>query len=790
MPGLPRNCTPRRGSLYTPAENPVESGSIKTRVEQARCGDYDMALQTERPIEVQSPLGDDVLIFRRMEASEELSRLFEFEIELLSEDKAIVLEDVIGQNLTVRLNVRNDEKRFFNGYVSRFSHVGSVGRYAQYRAVLRPWLWFLTRTSDCRIFQDISVPDIIKEICGEHGFSGDIEDALQETYEPWTYCVQYRETDFNFLARLMEQEGIYYYFKHEDGKHKLVLADAHGSHEPIPGYEEVPLFSSEDADLKELDHLYEWSVEQEFQSCAYALGDFDFERPRSDMVVAASASHQHPMADLEIYDYPGDYCEPGAKAEQFAARDFTDAGKVYAGSRIHELQCRYERVTGRGNARGLYAGGLFELTECPREDQNREYLVVSVLHELEVSEYETTGSGAGTSEQTYSCRITALDSKRVFRPQRLTPKPIVQGPQTAVVTGPAGEEIWTDKYGRVKLQFPWDRYGKQDENSSCWVRVASVWAGKTWGGIQIPRIGQEVVVEFLEGDPDRPLITGRVYNGDNMPPYTLPDNQTQSGIKSRSTKTGGGANFNEFRFEDKKGEEELYLHAEKNHTNITENDRSEDVGHDRALHVGNDKSEKVDNNKKIAIGVDHDETIGSNKKLSVGANHDETIGANKTLKVAANHDESIGASMTIAIAKMLTQTVGINYAHTVGAAMELTVGAAMTETVGASKSQTIGANKNENVGKNKSTDVGSNLSEKVGANHSEAVKEAYSLTAKTVSIVAEDEISIKTGKAILLLKKDGTINIKGKDITVEGSGQITAKASKDMVLKGKKILQN
>jgi len=337
--------------------------------------------QKERTAEVTTPLGDDVLLLRRMEATEELSRLFEYELEVLSEDHAIKLDDLVGQNVTVRFNMRDDEPRYFNGYVSRFSHVGAVGKYAQYQVVLRPWLWFLTRTSDCRIFQDKSVPEIIKEICNENGFS-DIEDGLSESYRKWIYCVQYRETDFNFLSRLMEQEGIYYYFKHENGKHTLVLADAHSSHELCPGYEEVPFYTSAEGDLRELDHIYEWSVEQEFQSCVYALCDFDFERPRSDMKVKTKASRSHPMADLEIYDYPGVYCEPGCKAEQFSPRDFIDAGEFYAKSRINELQSSYERATGRGNARGLYAGGLFELTDCPRGDQNREWLIASATQEM------------------------------------------------------------------------------------------------------------------------------------------------------------------------------------------------------------------------------------------------------------------------------------------------------------------------------------------------------------------------------------------------------------------------
>ncbi len=720
-----------------------------------------MAIQTERPIAVSSPLGEDALLFHSMTAQEELGRMFQFDLDLLSKDETIKLEDVLGQPLTVSLGLADDEKRFFNGIVSRFCQVGTVGAHALYQATLRPWLWFLTRTADCRIFQEMTVPDIIKKVFREHGFS-DFKESLSRSYRTWEYCVQYRETDFNFLSRLMEQEGIYYYFKHADGKHTLVLSDSYSSHEKCPGYEQVPYFPPTENVIRAKDCIVEWCVAQEIQPGKYALTDFDFERPKASLAVKTSVSRQHSKADFEIYDYPGQYIQ-------------TSDGESYAKCRMEELHASYEQVRGLGNTRGMMTGGLFELAGYPRGDQNREYLVVSAALDVKSNEYE---SGPGAKVPTYSCRFTAIDSKQPYRPARLSPKPIIQGPQTAIVVGQAGEEIYTDKYGRVKVQFHWDREGKSDENSSCWVRVAQLWAGKTWGGIQIPRIGQEVMVEFLEGDPDRPIVTGRIYNADCMPPYALPDNRTQSGLKSRSSLGGSAENFNEFRFEDKKGGEEIYLHAEKDYNQITENDRTEDVGHDRSLHVAHDKAEKIDNIKTIEVGVDHKETIG----------------ANKTLEVGANHDEKIGTNMTINVGTMLTETVGINYAETVGAAMELTIGAAFTETVGAAKAQTIGADKVVQVGANQSTDIGADKSENVGGSksvsvakdlaeaisgaHSEAVTKEFSLKAKKISVVADDEVLIKTGSATISMKKNGDITIDGKNVTVKGSGNITMKANK------------
>ena len=755
------------------------------------------ATQKNREVQIKTPLGDDVLLLRDMTMTDELGRLFSIELELLSLKEDIKFEDLLGENINIQLDLPGDKKRFFNGNVSHVSQSASQGSFAVYHVTARPWLWFLTRTSDCRIFQEMTVPDIIKEVFREHGYT-DFEEKLNNSYRTWNYCVQYRETDFNFVSRLMEQEGIYYFFKHEDGKHSLILADSYGSHEAIPDYEEIPYYQPDDSVVREKEHISHWHISKQVQPGTFVLNDFDFEKPKANLETNSAISQSHTASEFEIYDYPGEYIETGD-------------GDNYVRTRIEELHAQFEQANGSSDARGMMTGGLFSLAEYPREDQNREYLVTSTSHSIHSDDYESSSRNEGP---VYSNSFTIIDSGNPYRTARITPKPVIHGPQTAIVVGPSGEEIHTDEYSRVKLQFHWDRYGKSDENSSCWVRVSQLWAGKTWGGIHIPRMGQEVIVEFLEGDPDRPIITGRVYNADQMPPYELPANKTQSGIKSRSSKEGSGANFNEIRMEDKKGEEELYIHAEKNHTNITENDRNEDVGHDRSLHVGNDKSEAIDNNKSIEVGVDHAEKIGSNKSLSVGANHDETIGVDKSLNVGSNHKEGIGSNMTISVGSNLTETVAINYAETVGAAMELTIGAMFTETVGAFKAQTIGANKEENVGVNKSVGIGANKSEDIGGNssqsvgggktvsvgkdlgetvsggHTEAVTKDYALTAKNVSITAEDSITLTTGSASISMKKDGTINIQGKDISVKGSGKINVKASKDITMKGKKILQN
>ena len=723
------------------------------------------ATQDNSEVKIITPLGKDVLLLSDMSMTEELGRLFTIDLNLLSEQNDIKFEDILGQNITIELGLNGGGKRYFNGYVSSFSQTGGSSRYTSYQAIVKPWFWFLTRTADCRIFQEMSVPDIVKSVFRDLGFT-DFKDKLTKNYRVWEYCVQYRETDFNFVSRLLEQEGIYYYFTHKNGVHELVLSDGISAHQALPNYSTIDFYPPDDSAIRKKDHIFSWFITKQVQPGKYELNEFDFEKPKADLITISDDIKSHKKADYEVYDYPGEYVK-------------TDDGDKYARDRIEELHSEYEQGQGQSGVRVMNTGYLFTMDKFSRSDQNREYLVTHASHEIHSHTYDS----GGNNENPYSNSFSVIDSKTHYRSARITPKPIVQGAQTAIVVGPSNEEIYTDKYGRVKVQFHWDRYGKDDENSSCWVRVAQIWAGKKWGGIHIPRIGQEVIVDFMEGDPDRPIITGRVYNADQMPPYDLPANKTQSGIKSRSSKGGTTSNFNEIRMEDKKGDEELYIHAEKNHINITENDRNEDVGHDRSLHVGHDKSEAVDNNKSIKIGVDHTETIGNNKLLSVGVNHSEQIGSNMTISVGSN----------------LTETVGINYAETVGVAMELTVGVTYVQTIGTSKTETIGTSKSvsigsdlsEEVGANKSISVADNLNETIGDSHSEAVTKDYSLTAKTINMTADDSIILKTGMSSITMKKNGDITIKGVDIKVNGSKsikeksiQITSEASAKHVTKG------
>ncbi|MGE8414017.1 MAG: type VI secretion system Vgr family protein [Pseudomonas sp.] len=564
--------------------------------------------QSTRLAQVNCPLGPDVLLLKNMGGSEELGRLFDYQLQLTSSDAAIDLNQLLGKPMGLSVQLDGGGQRYFHGIVARCSQNIDTGQFASYQVTLRPWLWLLSRTSDCRIFQNLSIPQIIKQVFRDLGFS-DFEDALSRPYREWEYCVQYRESSFDFVSRLMEQEGIYYFFRHEKDRHVLVLADAYGAHSSVPGYASVPYYPR-DEQQRERDHIFDWHLAQEVQSGSLELNDYDFQRPSARIDVRSAMPRPHTAGDYPLYDYPGTYVQ-------------SSDGEHYAQTRIEALQSLHERIELSGNARGLGVGNLFSLSGFSRQDQNREYLIVGIRYYL-VQESLESGAGGGSAQ--FESNLTCIDSQQSFRPLASTHKPMVQGPQTARVVGPSGEEIWTDQYGRVKVHFHWDRHDQSNENSSCWIRVSQAWAGKNWGSMQIPRIGQEVIVSFLEGDPDRPIITGRVYNAEQTVPYDLPANATQSGMKSRSSKGGSPANFNEIRMEDKKGAEQLYIHAERNQDIVVEvneshsvgNNRNKSIGHDEYVTIGNKRTRIVKHVDELAVGQKKLDSIGQSYVIEVG----------------------------------------------------------------------------------------------------------------------------------------------------------------------------
>ena len=554
-----------------------------------------MSPMMARMIELNTPVGKD-LSFKGLRGREELGRSSDFELTAISPKADINPSDLLGKSVTVKLELAKGGPRYFNGYVTRFTQGGIVGRQFEYRMMVRSWLWFLTRTTDCRIFQDKNVPDIIKDVFADHPVAV-FDDGLTASYAQRTYCVQYRETDFDFVSRLMEEEGIYYYFEHSDGKHTLKLVDSDSGHTTLENKATIAFHQPGRGVHTDEEHIHVLTMRLNVQPGSVALHSFDFERPKADLGVKSRLLQQHERADYEVFDWAGDYIQ-------------AEHGDHYVRLRVDELHSDFHRLEAECNVRDIAVGRLFTLQNAPRPDQDKEYLIVSADYDLRNNTYET---GGAADEATYLCTRSLLQSRQQFRPARITPRPTVGGPQTAVVTGPAGDEIYCDKHGRVKVQFHWDRYGNRDENSSCWMRVSQPWAGKDWGTVSIPRIGQEVIVDFLEGDPDQPLIVGRVYNGDNMPPYALPGAAVISGIK---TKTHKGAGYNEISADDTAGKEKITIHGQYDMNTTVQHDQTSTVKNNRTITVDGTHTETIKKDTTIKI-TEGKESVTVNKDIDI-----------------------------------------------------------------------------------------------------------------------------------------------------------------------------
>lgn len=572
-------------------------------------------IQADRLLTIETPLGRDTLLLESFRGHEALSTLFNYEFTVLSSRDDIKPEELVGKRTTATLRTDNDDRRYFNGVIRRLIGGPAVGQqFRQYRLEVVPWLWFLTRTSDCRIFQNKSAPDIVKEIFTELGFDAFETSGLSGTYAQREYCVQYRETDFAFVSRLLEEEGIFYFFTHENGKHSLILADRPTVFRVCP--ESRIKYSG--SDILE-HHISRWEHQYQFQPGAWAHGEYNFETPRLDLTTQTRTVVKLPGVEhFELYDYPGAYQKK-------------PDGETLSKVRIEEQETTYDTVSAASNCRTLYAGGKFTLSrhECPSE-ANKSYAIIALDHDAAAPTYLAGGAGQSYYRNSFTC----VPASAPFRPARTTPRPLVSGAQTAMVVGPAGEEIHTDKYGRVKVQFHWDRRGKYDEKSSCWIRVSQAWAGRQWGGQIVPRVGMEVIVDFLEGNPDRPLVTGCVNNADTMPPYPLPAERTKSAFKTRSSPGGDG--FNELRFEDKKGKEQVFVHAERDLDVRVKASRREWVGANRHLIVKKNRLDQVDGDTHLTVKGDHHEKIGGGVSLKVGMEVHEDVGMNFIHKSGQN----------------------------------------------------------------------------------------------------------------------------------------------------------
>ncbi len=634
--------------------------------------------QDSRLIAVDTPLGKDALLLTSIEGVESVSSPFQFQLTALSPNLDIEPETLVGKQITVK--IQNEHGRVFNGFVQQFSF-GEINERGlrEYGLTMVPWLWFLSKTESRRIFQNKNTKDIVIQVFNDLGFSD--FDFRAEGGKPREYCVQYGESDLEYISRLLEEEGYAYYFTHENKKHILIIVDKVNAYDECA---ETNLTYSKGSALAS--QILNWKHNYEFRKGVWILNDYNFKEPNKSLIAETKSTGKFANSGkFKHYDYPGLY-DSGSGAELVKAR--MDAEEVPMNT-----------IQGSSNCSTFYAGGLFKLDKHDTKSERGGYILLEVHHHAHESSYFAGDQGDSNYINDFIC----IPSDVHYRPIQLHKRPVMKGPQSAIVTGPAGEEIYIDEFGRIKVQFIWDREGDNNENSSCYLRVMQSWAGNGWGSSFIPRIGHEVIVTFLDGDPDRPIVTGTVYNGVNKPPYS---SKTQSGIKTRSTKNGTAANYNELRFEDKKGSEQVYVHAEKNLDTMVEND----------------ETLTVDNDRTKTIKHDENSTIENDRNKTVNNNQTETIKKNKTIDVGENHKESVSGNMTITVDKDLKESVKGDYI--------------------------------ENVTKD------------------------YALQAQTITLQADDKITIRTGSAQIVMKSNGDITMSGKAINVKGSGNVVINGSK------------
>ncbi|MCP1438329.1 type VI secretion system secreted protein VgrG [Erwinia persicina] len=557
------------------------------------------------------------LLFWKLSGREKLADAFEFTVELLSPDARLDRKTLLGQPVTVCIPTQGMGTRYLNGKITRagvYSQELNGTRYAVYRLSMEPDLWPMKRDRNLRIFQGQTVVQIIKTLLDEYGVT--VEDRLTGSYRVWEYCVQYQESSFDFISRLMELEGIYYFFRHEADRHTLVLADSARQHQPFPGYGVIPYHATPSGGSTSAEGISVWEMEDSVTPGIYSIDDYDFRKPNAWMLQARQNPASPAPGRIDVYDWPGHFVDH-------------DHGEHYAKIRQEVWQVEHQQISAVGTALGLAPGNTFTLLNAPFFSDNGEYLTVSAYYDFEENRYASGGEG-GTK---HNIAIGVIPSAVTYRAAPETPWPRTHGPQTAKVVGPKGESIWTDKYGRIKVKFHWDRLAKGDDTSSCWVRVSSAWAGQGYGSIQIPRVGDEVVIDFINGDPDRPMVTGRVYNEGNMPPWGLPAAATQMGFYSRS-KDGHKDTANALRFEDKAGHEQIWIHAEKNMDTEVESCETHHVGVDRLKTIGRDEKVTIKRNHLTETGEKHVVNVGKDETvLTMDKEGNALLEANTSIKL-------------------------------------------------------------------------------------------------------------------------------------------------------------
>ncbi|PWV27279.1 type VI secretion system Vgr family protein [Cronobacter sakazakii] len=694
-------------------------------------------------ITVQLPV--EGLLFWKLSGREALSEPFMFTLTLLGTDARADRSALLGQPVTVTIPTQAlMTPRYLNGKVTRVavSAVELSGtRYAAYELTVEPDLWPMQRDRNLRIFQGQTVPQIVKTLLGESRVN--MEERLSGSYRVWEYCVQYQESSLDFISRLLELEGIAYHFRHEQDRHTLVLTDAPGQYEPFPGYETIPYHVTPSGGSTDEEGISQWALEDSVTPGIYSLDDYDFRKPNAWLFQARQNPLSPQPGSIDVYDWPGRFVEHGH-------------GEFYARIRQERWQVEHRQTQGTATALGIAPGHTFVLRNAPFFGDNGEYLTTVAHYRFEENRY----ASGPDSNTLHEIRFEVIPADVPYRPAQKTPWPRTYGPQTAKVVGPQGESIWTDKYGRVKVKFHWDRLGKGDDTSSSWVRVSSAWAGQGFGGVQIPRVGDEVVVDFINGDPDRPLITGRVYNEASMPPWALPAAATQMGFLSRS-KDGSPDNANALRFEDKAGEEQVWLHAEKNMDTEIENDETHSVGSNRTKTIGanetttvkKNRTETVVENETITVHQNRTETVDGNETITIHSNRTETVDQNEDVRIGQNQSVTINGAQTLRVDKTKTETIALASMLNVGLAQNTNIGAAYVLNVGAGWMTNVGAMQMHNVALKYSVNSGKDLSLSAGT---------------TADFSAEDKITLVCGESMIVLEQNGTITLSANKIKMVG----------------------
>ncbi|HEX6070663.1 MAG TPA: type VI secretion system tip protein TssI/VgrG [Longimicrobiaceae bacterium] len=660
-----------------------------------------MYTQDNQPFRIDTVLGKDVLLLGAFRGSESISSPYSFEADLASEKK-VAARDLLRTPAHLTISLPDGSHRSLHGRISRFCEVGRDGDLFLYRAEVVPWLWFLSLSRECRIYQHLNVPEIVEQVFTGLGYN-DFRIACTRSYAPRDFCVQYRETHLNFVSRLLEEEGIFYFFEHSDDKHVLVLADDSGVAADCPGGGVACMAARAEDEDGAVTCL---EVEHAVGLGGVTLKDYDYLQPQ--LTLESSVNGDGPEL---AYDYhPGRYTLP-------------EEGERYARLQLEAEEALRQTVRGDSAWRGFVPGYRFELKRHHQVDANQKYLVLGVEHTATCSGYRS----ADSFSQEYRNSFFAMPYAVPYRPRRITPRPGIQGSQTALVVGPAGNEIHVDEHGRVKVQFYWDREGKRDENSSCWVRVATPWGGKGYGNVTVPRIGNEVVVIFLEGDPDHPLIVGSVFNAEQSPPYPLPGAGITMGMKSRSSPGGGGQN--EITMSDTKGKEMVTIHAQ----------------YDMTTTVQNDRTDTVNNNRSTTIAVDDSESVGANQTIDVGANQSTTVGGNQTEDVGGNRTGSVGGNESVS------------------------VGGNQEGTIGGDRSTTVGGDDTTSVGSNLSMEAGSNILLDAGANLDAIAGGTVTVDGKEVSILGASKITLSCGGSSIEIGPSGINITSGAIVQVQGA---------------------